>query len=159
MRISVCCIFGYAHCTIFHLFPTVKFRVHRLEKIRENAWGQKSFFSFRVLSKSLNNRHLWFLEQFLFPSKICFCSPTGLLPEVPLLQAFENEVGRGWTRLIIAVLTIISLCFSLLELSLPLHRMVRYHLIFISFYYPRHPRWLATCTRYKTIYKAGLKTR
>ena len=54
-----------------------------------------------------------------------FSSPTGLVPEVPLLQAFENEVGRGWTRLIIATLTIICLCFSLLELSLPLHTMVR----------------------------------
>lgn len=56
-----------------------------------------------------------------------YSSPTGLLPEVPMLQAFENEVGRGWTRLIIAVLTIISLCFSLLELSLPLHRMVSWN--------------------------------
>ena len=53
-------------------------------------------------------------------------SPTGLVPEVPLLQAFENEVGRGWTRLIIAALTIICLCFTLLELSLPLHRRVSY---------------------------------
>jgi len=52
-------------------------------------------------------------------------SPTGLVPEVPLLQAFENEVGRGWTRLIIAALTIICLCFTLLELSLPLHRRVQ----------------------------------
>merc|ERR1712051_1008207 len=54
-------------------------------------------------------------------------SPTGLVPEVPLLQAFENELGRGWTRLIIAILTIVCLCFSLLELSLPLHRMVSNH--------------------------------
>ena len=56
-----------------------------------------------------------------------FCSPTGLVPEVPLLQAFENELGRGWTRLIIAIFTIICFCFSLLELSLPLHRMVSMH--------------------------------
>ena len=55
---------------------------------------------------------------------ICIFSPTGLVPEVPLLQAFENEVGRGWTRLIIATFTIICFCSTLLELSLPLHRMV-----------------------------------
>ena len=69
------------------------------------------------------------------PMPILFCivffsfcfSPTGLVPEVPLLQAFENELGRGWTRLIIAILTIVCLCFSLLELSLPLHRMVSNH--------------------------------
>ena len=62
-------------------------------------------------------------------------SPTGLVPEVPLLQAFENELGRGWTRLIIAILTIVCLCFSLLELSLPLHRMVSNHF---------HPSFLVT---------------
>ena len=65
---------------------------------------------------------LCFVVIFSFPF-----SPTGLVPEVPLLQAFENELGRGWTRLIIAILTIVCLCFSLLELSLPLHRMVSNH--------------------------------
>ena len=33
----------------------------------------------------------------------------GLVPEVPLLQAFENELGREWTLLIITILTITRL--------------------------------------------------
>ena len=73
-----------------------------------------------VLGQILQSACLVYIIRFSF----FHFSPTGLVPEVPLLQAFENEVGRGWTRLIIAILTMICLCFSLLELSLPLHRMV-----------------------------------
>lgn len=34
----------------------------------------------------------------MFSKKKLFFSPLGLVPEVPLLQAFENESGKGWTR-------------------------------------------------------------
>ena len=53
-----------------------------------------------------------------------FYSPLGLVPEVPLLQAFENDVGRGWTRFVVAGLAVICLNITLLELSLPLHSLV-----------------------------------
>ena len=56
--------------------------------------------------------------------KSTFFSPLGLVPEVPLLQAFENDEGRGWTRFVVAGLAVICLNITLLELSLPLHALV-----------------------------------
>jgi hypothetical protein len=58
------------------------------------------------------------------------CSPLGLVPEVPLLQAFEDESGRGLSRLVVAGLAVISLNITLLELSLPLHSLVKYDAAF-----------------------------
>ena len=53
-------------------------------------------------------------------------SPIGLVPEVPLLQVFESDSdGKFWVRMVIAGLTIVCLCSTLIEISLPLHRTVR----------------------------------
>ncbi len=67
------------------------------------------------------------ISNFVF-TPIFFFSPLGLVPEVPLLQAFENDVGRGWTRFVVAGLAVICLNITLLELSLPLHSLVSYHI-------------------------------
>jgi len=54
-------------------------------------------------------------------------TPIGLVPEVPLLQAFQSIGldGRLWIRMMIAALTITCLCSTLVEISLPLHRTVQ----------------------------------
>ena len=56
-------------------------------------------------------------------------------------QAFQSiglEEGRFWIRMMIAGLTIVCLCSTLLEITLPLHRTVRIQLIIdatLIFYY------------------------
>ena len=52
-------------------------------------------------------------------------SPLGLVPEVPLLQAFENADGSGWARFLVAGVIIVALSLALLHFTIPLHFKVK----------------------------------
>ena len=56
-----------------------------------------------------------------------YFSDMSLIAEVPLLQIFDSDIGDiTWIKLLIAVLSVLCLCSALLDISLVLHKTVRF---------------------------------